>query len=96
MKLKSLISESNLGELPSSKLFKFNKETGKYDKPMSEGKLDLQYKKINADLDHAVNAFQLYRHELTNSIITPKELDNYDKALKNLRTASAAMQSVLK
>ena len=33
MKLKQIIKENNLGELPSDKLFKYNKSTGKFDKP---------------------------------------------------------------
>tara|TARA_R110000796_G_scaffold82592_1_gene180981 strand:- start:19836 stop:20135 length:300 start_codon:yes stop_codon:yes gene_type:complete len=33
--LKSLVKESALGNLPSSKLFKYNKATGKYDSPGS-------------------------------------------------------------
>lgn len=32
-KLKDILNESVLGELPSSKMFKYNKETGKYDAP---------------------------------------------------------------
>ena len=38
--LKALIKESALGNLPSSKLFKYNKKTGKYDAPgtVTEGK----------------------------------------------------------
>ncbi|KKQ97572.1 MAG: hypothetical protein UT24_C0046G0004 [Candidatus Woesebacteria bacterium GW2011_GWB1_39_12] len=36
MKLKSLLKENNLGQLPSDKLFKFNKATGKFNKPISE------------------------------------------------------------
>jgi len=31
--LKSLVKESILGDLPSSKIFKYNKKTGKYDAP---------------------------------------------------------------
>ena len=33
--LKSLVKESALGNLPSSKLFKYNKKTGKYNSPRS-------------------------------------------------------------
>jgi len=32
-KLKDLLNESVLGELPSSKMFKYNKTTGKYEAP---------------------------------------------------------------
>jgi hypothetical protein len=32
-KLKDILKESVLGELPSSKMFKWNKETGKFDAP---------------------------------------------------------------
>jgi hypothetical protein len=41
-KLKDLINESVLGELPSSKMFKYNKATGKFDAPgtTNEEKLD--------------------------------------------------------
>ena len=35
IKLKSLLSENALGELPSARLFKYNKETGKFDAPKS-------------------------------------------------------------
>ena len=34
-KLKDILNESVLGELPSSKMFKYNKETGKYEAPNS-------------------------------------------------------------
>lgn len=32
-KLKDILNESILGDLPSAKLFKYNKSTGKYDAP---------------------------------------------------------------
>jgi hypothetical protein len=32
-KLKTILNESVLGELPSAKLFKYNKSTGKFDAP---------------------------------------------------------------
>ena len=38
MKLKQIIKENNLGELPSDKLFKYNKSTGKFDKPKDHWK----------------------------------------------------------
>jgi hypothetical protein len=41
-KLKTILNESVLGELPSAKLFKYNKVTGKYDAPrtVKENKLN--------------------------------------------------------
>jgi len=50
-KLKTIINESVLGELPSAKLFKYNKTTGKYDAPktVKENKLnEVHIKKIDS------------------------------------------------
>ena len=46
--LKSLVKESVLGDLPSSKVFKYNKKTGKYDSPRSINE-KFKVKKLNHD-----------------------------------------------
>jgi len=50
--LKSLVKESILGDLPSSKLFKYNKGTGKYDSPVSvnEAPMDIELQEDISDV----------------------------------------------
>ena len=54
MKLKQLIKENNLGELPSDKLFKYNKSTGKFDKPkaLKEDVSDYNFGDVLRKLQH--------------------------------------------
>lgn len=76
-KLKSLLKETNLGDLPSSKLFKLNKETGKYDKPISEGSADIYFNQELIDLILRVEKFQ----NLLKSIVGPKVGTNFERAV---------------
>ena len=55
MKLKQIIKENNLGELPSDKLFKYNKSTGKFDKPKA-----LKEDEFNYNFDDVLRKLQHY------------------------------------
>ena len=51
-KLKDILNESVLGELPSSKMFQYNKETGKYDAPKSMQQEDILKEEYVEAMDH--------------------------------------------
>lgn len=50
-KLKDILKESVLGDLPSSRMFKYNKATGKYDAPnlVNEAPMDIELQEEISD-----------------------------------------------
>ena len=87
-KLKDLLNESVLGQLPSSQMFKYNKATGKYEAPGSHSTNEEIEDQLN-DLDEAKNDFMargmnanIYVKNMPNEEVSQKVYDALVELMK--------------
>ena len=78
-KLKDILKESVLGELPSSKMFKYNKATGKYEAPGQHTNEEVVSESKALDI-----ANEILNDMIDNDIIGPGDVKSATKIIKNV------------